>query len=718
MKKTWLAVALVLIFGAFIFVLLNDKVSVSASEIALVDQGWRAHFSVPLKKSAATSGGVFINNDKGEKITVDSRIENGGKTVYVNGLKPGSYTLHVKRNAVAGKLFKVFPIHVVSFTVHESLESVKGEKELVAYFSDLKKRQKDSIFSMNRLEESRVSEDKDVSSSQAGDADYSTTNNQVDGIDESDFVKTDGEYIYTAISSGNITITDIRNPNELKKAGEIKIGEDFYANQLFLHGDLLVVLGEKFKENAIQHKFFSSNRMMPGVNMTTANIYDVSKKEKPKLIRQVGAEGYINGARKSGDILYFVTNLQPQFWAMDDMDPNFLRPQISDSKKDNNTTALDYKEITIMPGAMEPTYTVITAIDLASPAQSKVVTKGYLGASEQLYMSKEHLYLTASVYNEIETKNDDRDMVVWNMGANQSELFKFTLKGTAVEFHSSTSVKGTILNQFSMDEHEGYLRLVTTEGNARDDRSPSENHLIILDESLKTVGSVEGLAKGERIYSARFMGDKAYMVTFKETDPLFVIDVAEPTAPKVLGELKIPGFSNYLHPLDETHLIGFGSDTVVEKNPAGGEPNIVTQGMKISLFDVSDFNSPKEQDSVIIGGKGTYSQLQNDHKALFQHKERNLFGFPIMVYHESKKNSEGELEFDGVGAVIYEITAENGIVLKADLTEKSQGEQYSEYEKEIHRLIYSKESIYTISMQEINQYSMDNYSKTGTLAIQ
>ena len=118
-----------------------------------------------------------------------------------------------------------------------------------------------------------------------------------------------------------------------------------------------------------------------------------------------------------------------------------------------------------------------------------------------------------------------------------------------------------------MDEHNGYFRVVTTEGNMWDDKKPSKNHLFILDENLKLTGSVEGLAKGERIYSARFMGDKAYMVTFRETDPLFVIDVANPAAPKVLGELKIPGFSNYLHPLDENHLIGFGYETVAEKNP-------------------------------------------------------------------------------------------------------------------------------------------------------
>ena len=234
--------------------------------------------------------------------------------------------------------------------------------------------------------------------------------------------------------------------------------------------------------------------------------------------------------------------------------------------------------------------------------------------------------------------------MIWNPGIANSELFKFTLNKTNVTFQSSATLKGHLLNQFSMDEHKGYFRVVTTEGNTWDDKKPSENNLFILDENLNTTGSVEGLAKGERIYSARFMGDKAYMVTFRETDPLFVIDVANPAAPKVLGELKIPGFSNYLHPLDDNHLIGFGYETVAEKNPQGGEPLILTMGMKISLFDVTDFHNPKEKDTEIIGGRGTYSQIQYDHKALFQHEERNLYGFPISIYDEIGKDHMSNFE--------------------------------------------------------------------------
>src|SRR5690606_1011521 len=295
-----------------------------------------------------------------------------------------------------------------------------------------------------------------------------------------------------------------------------------------------------------------------------------------------------------------------------------------------------------------------------------------------------------------------------------TEIFKFKLDGTDVEFYRSAQLSGTILNQFSMDEYKGNFRVVMTEGNMWDEKTPSKNHLYILNEKMEQVGSVKGLAKGERIYSARFMGDKAYMVTFRETDPLFVIDVADPVKPKVLGELKIPGFSNYLHPLDEKHLIGFGYETTTRKNPQGGEPFIITKGMKISLFDVTDFHNPKEKFTEIIGGQGTYSALQYDHKALFQHKKRNLFGFPVSIYEEGAKDFE--VDYKGSGALVYEITPEHGIILKGDLVEKkSSGEQYEDWEKQVQRLLYSGDSLFTLSMNEIKSYKLDSFKEISTL---
>jgi uncharacterized secreted protein with C-terminal beta-propeller domain len=355
-------------------------------------------------------------------------------------------------------------------------------------------------------------------------------------------------------------------------------------------------------------------------------------------------------------------------------------------------------------------------MDLNNPKDSQVVSKGYLGGSNAMYMSKDALYLTAPIYMPVE--NDDKNQTsidrMWNPQETNTEIFKFGLDGTTVNFISSGEVTGMLLNQFSMDEHEGYFRVVTTKGFTWDNEAPSENNLFILDKGMKQVGSIVGLAKGERIYSARFMGDKAYMVTFRETDPLFVMDVSNPTAPKVLGELKIPGFSNYLHPLDENHLIGFGYDTKSVPNENGGEPRIITGGMKISLFDVTDFTNPIEKDMEIIGGQGTYSSLQHDHKALFQHREKGLFGFPVTLYEGS--NKEGYGEYAGEGAVMYEITAEKGIKQVANLIKQPSSSQlYENYEQLVQRMVYAGDTLYTISMKEMKSYDLNTFKEIGVV---
>nr|WP_249222331.1 beta-propeller domain-containing protein [Planococcus sp. MSAK28401] len=221
------------------------------------------------------------------------------------------------------------------------------------------------------------------------------------------------------------------------------------------------------------------------------------------------------------------------------------------------------------------------------------------------------------------------------------------------------------------------------------------------------------MAPDERIYSVRFIGSKAYMVTFRETDPLFAIDVSDPADPEVLGELKIPGFSNYLHPLDDNHLIGFGYDTKIEAVKGGGEPRIVTGGMKISLFDVSDMGNPKETDTEIIGGPGTYSALQYDHKALFRHEQQSLFGFPVSIY---EGDGEEYIEFEAEGALIYSITPE-GIELSGDLTQASD-QPYEDWNTSVQRLAYAKDALFTVANTEIRSYRLSDFEPLNTLPLQ
>ncbi|AQU80404.1 hypothetical protein AJGP001_14440 [Planococcus faecalis] len=713
-KKIWIVAVIAAVAIGLVVIFLNDKVSVSASPVVLTEQGWKASFSSPLQLKAVDKGDVYITDAQGKRVEVEMRIQNNGKTLEIPEITTGEYQLHVKKAALKNSFMKSLVDTEILFVVQEQLEKLSGEKELTAYFVRLLEMQQNNqqnggVVLESGGEESAESTDTASGTGMDAERSYSTTNNQVEGVDEADLVKTDGSYIYS-ISESRVIVTDVQNPEKMTVAAELSFNDDMYPQQLFLSGDTLVVMGSWYSAQPIDN-FRLPHNYRPQMGVTSVHLYNISDPKSPQLLREFGTEGNMSGARLTNNILYFVTNVYPDYWMLEEQEKPELRPHQYDSKHGGEFEPVDYDSIAILPGTAEGSYSVITAIDLTAPDTNDISTEGFLGGSDQLYMNQDHLYLTAPVYVPLtnEKLRDSPRMDVWLPQQANTEVFKFNLSGVNVEFLASAEITGSLLNQFSMDEYEGHFRAATTEGVAWDLTSPSKNHLFILDEQMKQVGSVEDLAPGERIYSARFIKDKAYMVTFKETDPLFVIDVSTPASPKVLGELKIPGFSNYLHPLDEDHLIGFGYDTklIPVKN---GEPRVVAGGMKISLFDVSDFANPLEKDTEIIGGPGTYSALQYDHKALFTHQEKNLFGFPISLYDETT----GEyVEFEGEGALIYTITPD-GISQTASLVEQTNNE-YEDWHSAIQRILYIDEALYTIATSEIHSYGLETFEPISDL---
>lgn len=698
--KKWIIsiVALVAVVGlASLFYF--TKLSVTAQSVVLSGQVFQASFSSPIGKDALENGDVYVENQQGKKVNADYTIAPNGKSLEVTGLDEGYYTLRVKDKRRMTKT-------EFAFHVYKELPTVQSQAELKSHFEMAMKLQNTRRSTLFSTEE----ETAEVSSDAKSGGDYSTTNNQVEGVDEADIVKTNGTHIYS-ITENNISIVAIEDPTKMKEESKIRFDEEYYPMKLFLTEDTLMVLAQKhtFQTLPYEQDLKDEARMYTPMNdMTTVLFYDISNPKKPKLIREVGTEGQMAGARLTAGILYYVTNVYPNYWIMEEQENIELRPFTYDSQSGETVQPIPYENLSILPNSKEATYSIITALDVTNPEKNEVTTKGYLGGSEQLYMSKNSLFLTSSIYE----KGTSSNKMMWNPGSMDTEVFKFALDKTDIQFVGSNRLKGHILNQFSMDEYDGYFRAVTTKGNRWDENEVSENNLFILDEGMKLVGSLTGLAKDERIYSARFMGDKAYMVTFKETDPLFVIDVAVPAAPKVLGELKIPGFSNYLHPLDENHLIGFGYETRVDTQSGGKEPLVMTEGMKISLFDVSDLANPKEKDTEIIGDQGTYSPIQYDHHALFEHQEDHLFGFPISIC--EKKPGKEYSDFKQDGALIYEITPEKGIQRKGDLLRPEvAGQMYEEWESSIQRIIYAGDTIYTIAMKEIKSYNIHTYKQTG-----
>ena len=286
-----------------------------------------------------------------------------------------------------------------------------------------------------------------------------------------------------------------------------------------------------------------------------------------------------------------------------------------------------------------------------------------------------------------------------------------------------------------MDEYDGFFRIATTIGHSWSSDTQSTNNIYILDEALQRISEIEDIAPGEEIYSARFMGERAYLVTFKKIDPFFTIDLSDPYHPEILGKLKIPGYSDYLHPYDEDHIIGIGKETVEPLEEEQEWRNIDFawyQGLKIALFDVSDFDNPQEIAKVVIGDRGTDSPALSDHKAFLFDKEKELLVIPVSLYtidneiKQQQGNYTGSLygEYTFQGAYVYNLNLEDGFTLQGRVTHMDEDDMlksgfYPEYASSIMRSLYIEDYLYTISenMVKINDLTDPSLSELAAIGL-
>ena len=586
-------------------------------------------------------------------------------------------------------------------------EGVAGENlPLVGTYENMKKLLKkhadnQSIFrlglKMGAREDAMDSIGQESAVSTSSAPGFSETNIQVKGVDESDLVKTDGEYIYQVIHN-QIKITRAYPVSQMEVVATVSFDDQgFRPGELYVDSKHLVVIGTS------GHEYWHRNmepelaplRIMPPYwnNTTRAQVYDISNKKKVTLVREVELAGNYLTSRKIGSVVYLLSNSYINY-------PQIDKPLYRDSLAQSGLNQIDYDQIRYFPGCYYPNYLMVAAFDLAK--KEEAVVNAYLGAGSNIYMSRESLYVSIA--------RDYRDTAV----------YKFNVKGTAVNYQGEAVVPGTPLNQFSMDEHKGHFRIATT-----DFSGMLKNGVYILDSKMQMTGKIEDIAPNERIYSARFMGDKGYLVTFEIVDPLFVLDLSDPANPKILGELKIPGFSNYLHPLDDRHLLGIGKDTIAvdRKDHTGrvvGPPMVYELGIKLAIFDVSDVNNPKEKHVEIIGDRGTYSEVLNNHKALLFDQRNNLMAFPVTIM----KSEGGDINHYGYfafqGAVVYKVDLNKGFQLQGKITHMNEedyrkaGYYYGGDEKSISRLLYIEQNLYSLSNRQIqanNINTMDLINK-------
>lgn len=563
--------------------------------------------------------------------------------------------------------------------------------------------------------------------------DHSTTNVQVTGVDEADIVKTDGQYLYH-VSNQRVVVTKAVPAAEMKITGIIKYtGENFNPQEMYVDEKHLVIIGSKSDKVPLSYENSPKTKIYPppysSRNFTKAIVYDISDKANIKRLREVELEGSYVSSRKIGTALYLVANKYIDYYIMQQKNAD-LAPVYRDSATNGKLAGVSFDNIRYFPDSIAPNYMLIAGLDLARPDEEAEIST-YLGAGNNIYASPQNLYVAVTKYETLSLIEDQGPVLPIRPRpvTNNTEIYKFALNQGKVEFKGQGEVPGTILNQFSMDESGGYFRIATTTGEVwRNDENTSKNNVYILDDSLDITGQIENIAPGERIYSVRFMGDRGYMVTFKNVDPLFVIDLKEPKAPKVLGALKIPGYSDYLHPYDENHIIGFGKDTVEmpQKDRDGRETGSVTlvQGMKIAIFDVSDVQNPKEMLTEKIGDRGTDSELLRNHKALLFARDKNLPAFPITVIEaENNPSIPSYSRFVFQGAYVYNVDLVKGFTLQGKITHlsdddyKKAGNYWPGSEKNVERIIFIGDNVYTLSQTVIKAHRLADLKETGSLQI-
>lgn len=444
---------------------------------------------------------------------------------------------------------------------------------------------------------------------------YSLTNVQTFGIDESDVIKTDGEYIY-ALRGSSVSIIKA-DEDGVNSAGTLEAESESGSAEvcaMYVDGDILVLITqenltslEKRQRKEAEDDF--SINYMNTETATAVLTYDVRNRSNPVLLGKVTQEGSYVTSRKEGTLVYLFTDKYlTEEYTEEDAD---VIPEVNEKKIEADC---------IYVRETGDRALIISSVALRAPDTVRD-TVMLLDDGAQVYMGADSLYLYDSNYQN---------------GTECTEIAKFTMNGGYLNGASAVSLKGTIQDTFAINEKDGRLRVLTTDYSGAD----RENCLFLLDENLKVTGKLEHIAVGESIYAARYLGDMAYFITYRNTDPLFAADLSDETAPKLVGELKITGFSEYLHFWGEDKLLGIGYET----DPATGN----REGLKLVMFDMSDPAKLK-----ILGTKVLkdvdYSPALYDYKAVLAAPEENLIGFAAESYRNGSECRYELFQWDGSG---------------------------------------------------------------------
>lgn len=526
------------------------------------------------------------------------------------------------------------------------------------------------------------SADMDLSEgSKEGGKDYSTTNLQMEGVDESDIAKIDGSYIYT-VEDKYIVITDIRDGKleEVTRFLPKDCGAADRVMEIYVDGDQLILVVQGYETSLDGNSKAGSDKetsdketsdketkdeensdketavsdvakdgafcyKMNGKSTTQIQVYSIVDRKNPEFEGRLIQDGYYNTSRKIGDVVYLFT----QYNMTSDVTSYVEKKHgVEDLKEGNGVSSLAEAVIPkvngekvaageiYLPESSGESGILVSSLDVNKPDKvldSKLVISGYA----QTYISKDALYLYEEDYD----------------GAMITNIAKFALDEGRISGVAATAVRGYVRDTFAINASDGYLRVLTTDYSTEDE----VNALYILDENMKLTGQLTGIAPGEEIYAARFMGNTGYFVTYRNTDPLFTVDLSDPAKPEIIGELKVTGFSEYLHFWDDTHLLGIGYES--DEN-TGNIENI-----KLSMFNIENPGEVTEEAKLVLKDVD-YSEALYDYKSVIISKDKNLIGLVCEDYSGSRTKQTYQIysyengtfkkqaEIPGINGVNYE----------------------------------------------------------------
>lgn len=526
------------------------------------------------------------------------------------------------------------------------------------------------------------SADMDLSEgSKEGGKDYSTTNLQMEGVDESDIAKIDGSYIYT-VEDKYIVITDIRDGKleEVTRFLPKDCGAADRVMEIYVDGDQLILVVQGYETSLDGNSKAGSDKetsdketsdketkdeensdketavsdvakdgafcyKMNGKSTTQIQVYSIVDRKNPEFEGRLIQDGYYNTSRKIGDVVYLFT----QYNMTSDVTSYVEKKHgVEDLKEGNGVSSLAEAVIPkvngekvaaseiYLPESSGESGILVSSLDVNKPDKvldSKLVISGYA----QTYISKDALYLYEEDYD----------------GAMITNIAKFALDEGRISGVAAAAVSGYVRDTFAINASDGYLRVLTTDYSTEDE----VNALYILDENMKLTGQLTGIAPGEEIYAARFMGNTGYFVTYRNTDPLFTVDLSDPAKPEIIGELKVTGFSEYLHFWDDTHLLGIGYES--DEN-TGNIENI-----KLSMFNIENPGEVTEEAKLVLKDVD-YSEALYDYKSVIISKDKNLIGLVCEDYSGSRTKQTYQIysyengtfkkqaEIPGINGVNYE----------------------------------------------------------------